>query len=361
MRKIWIGVLLVLLLAACGTDGDRYEDYEMIDLSDPFDERAIIEEGMDAQRYLLKPGFLPDQDTIQTGFHLADYALTFHPKTGELSHEVKYSHKMSDASMTFKAEKKTSENQYEEMVDAIENKQPFEEHTGYYGYIEENGIKEYTYAIQDEDTSYFFEKGWWDADFFDEEFVRLLGESLRTEADGAYSYFYDNFDFSLDSLHFPQMSQDAVEECTVTIRNLGYTGEEHSNAIYLRYTLTEGEKISFIVEGMDTTSLMQNLIEKDQVETDNGTSVTIYEMDNREGTYYTWEKDDAYYTIFVHGGETTLSHKDIYAIIDSSVDDTRTFERKDIFDQRVEEPTPTKIDKKILKKIEEIAEEGEEI
>lgn len=360
MRRICFGVLLALLLVACGINEERYADYDIIDLSNPFDERAVIEEGIEAQRELLKPGFLPDQDALQTGFILSNYAMTYHPGTGELTHKVKYSHKMSDASMTFEAEKNSPNNRYEETVAGFESKKPFEDHTGYYGYVEENGKKEYSYAIREGDTSYFFKRGWWDEGFFDDAFLHLLGKSLRTEADGAYSYFYDDFDFSLDSLHFPQMRQDAVEDFKVTIRNLGYTGEEHANAIYLRYGLTDGAKISFIVEGMDTTILMGNLTEKDQVETENGTSVTIYDMDNREGTYYTWEKDDVYYTVLDHEEETSLSRADIHAIIDSSVDDARTFADEDVFDQQVEEPTLTETDEKILEKIEEIAGEGEE-
>ena len=106
MRKFCITTLLTMLLVACGVDEERYEGYDFIDLSDSFDERVVIQEGMEAQRELLKPGFLPDPDAIQTGFKLTDYGMTYDPETGELFHEVTYTHKLSDASLTFKAEKK---------------------------------------------------------------------------------------------------------------------------------------------------------------------------------------------------------------------------------------------------------------
>lgn len=348
MRKVFLLCVITIFLVACGMDEERYDDFDIIDVNDPYDERGVIEEAMNEQRTILKPGFIPDPSVIQKGFDLTNDAITYDPATEELEHEVTYSHKVSDLSMTFAAEKNTSDDRYEEAVaDMIEQK-PFDDHEGFYGYIENKDKKEYTYALQTDDTSYFFKRGWWDEDFFDEEFVKLLGESLRTEADGAYDYFYDDFAFKLDSLHFPLLSKDVVDDFEITIQ---------TDALYLRYDLAESANINFIVEANDPSGYLSNLSEIDEVKTDNGISLTVYEAEDASITYYTWEKDETFYSLVLDANEGSLTTDEIYAIIDSSIDDTRSFENEDVFDEQVDEPSLTDVDKAILEKVKDIAEE----
>jgi len=286
--------------------------------------------------------------SFKRGFDLTNDAITYDPATGQLQHEVTYSHKVSDMSMTFAADKNTSDDRYEETVANMTEQKPFDDHTGYYGYIEENDKKEYTYALQTDDTSYLFERGWWDEDFFDEEFVKLLGESLRTEADGAYDYFYDDFAFKVDSLHFPLLSKDVVDDFNVTLQ---------TNALYLRYDLAGSANINFIVEAEEPTGFLSSLSEIDEVKTDNGIALTVYESDDFGTTFYTWEKGDYYYSLVLYTDEESLTTEDIYAIIDSSTDDTRSFENENVFDNHVDEPSLTDVDEVILEKVKDIAEE----
>lgn len=350
MRKLFLVCASAIFLVACGIDEERYDDIDIIDVNDPYDERGVIEEAMNEQRTIRKPGFIPDPSVIQKGFDLLGATITYDPGKETFYHEVTYAHKVSDMSMSFGAEKYTSHDRYEETLDQMKEQKPFDDDEGIYGYVGEGDKKEYRYAIQTGDTSYLFERGWWDEDFFDEEFVKLVRKSLRTEADGAYDYFYDDFAFKIDSLHFPLVSKDAVDDMEVMIK---------TDALYLRYSLANSAKVNFVVEAEEPTGYLSNLSKIDEVETDNGIAVTVYETEGDDvgPVRYTWENGEYFYSVVHQSDEDALPTEDIYAIIDSSVDDSRSFENEDVFDQKVDEPSLTDVDEVILEKVKDIAEE----
>jgi len=68
VRKVFLLCAITIFLVACGMDEERYDDYTIIDVNDPYDERGVIEEAMNEQRMILKPGFVPDPSVIQKGF-----------------------------------------------------------------------------------------------------------------------------------------------------------------------------------------------------------------------------------------------------------------------------------------------------
>ncbi len=351
MKKVSFILIVLFCLTACG----KYKDYDFIDEKDPVDERAVIEQAMDEQRTIMKPGFITERYNIENGFDLSFQSTYYNQKTEELRHRVNVTHAISDAFLAFETEKNTSEERYEEKLEEMNDAKPLDNHTGYVGLVEEDGEKRYDFAIEEDDTFYFFERGRAVEEGYDEELVKLLGESLKTEEEGAYSYFYDRFKFHVDELHFPLMSKDAVENIEVEINDLGYWAFDNPNTINVTYDLGDETVFEFAIRGMEMYANDVGYSEVDQEETEDGIVVTTYDNERSEQQIYAWEADDSYYAISIAEPEkASLSTDDIYAIIDSSRDDERSFSNKDLFTQQLEEPQLEAIDEEILNKLEEM-------
>lgn len=349
MKKVSFALIVLLCLTACG----KYNDYDFIDEKDPVDERAVIERAMDEQRTMMKPGFLTEHD-----FNLSFLSIEYNQQTEELRHRVNVDYVGSDAFLAFEAEKNTSEDRYEEKLEEMNDAKPLDNHTGYVGLVEEDGEKRYDFAIHEDDTFYYFERGWEVDEGYDEKLVKLLGESLKTEEDGAYSYFYDHFGFELDDLHFPLMSKDAVENIEVEINDLGFWASNEANiVISVTYDLGDDTAFTYEINGIEMLSGNETFVEKEEGETDHGITVTTYEDEVFEDTILAWEEDDYSYSITTHIDDTSLSTDDIYAIVDSSRDDDRSFARDDIFDPINEEPNLSDRDQDVLTHLEKIADD----
>lgn len=352
VRKIGLFIVMSSLLVACGIDDTRYKDFEIIDVNDPVDERAVIEQAMDEQRKLLKPGFITHHSNIENGFNLSYQSTYYNPQTEELLHKVNVTHAISDAFLAFDAEKNMD--RYEEKVEALQDAKPLENHTGYVGFVEEDGEKRYDFAVKENDISYIFERGQSVDKGYDEEFVTSLGESLKTEEEGAYEYFYPRFEFQLENLHFPLINKEKVDHIEVEMSDLGYWAFSNPNTITVMYDLGEETTLRFYIEGMDNYSSNVGYTVVDEGKTEYDIPVTEYETDLEYRTIYTWEEDGYFYAIELDTETDPLTTEDIYAIIDSSRDDNRTFTNKEVFRAETEEPQLTDLDNDILEKLKEM-------
>lgn len=351
LRKIATLFIMLIFLTACGVGSNQYSEYDLIDVKKPVDERELMERAMEEQKEILKPGFIPAYNNIENGFDLSFYSISYNQQTEELTHRVNYTHAISDAFLAFEANKNTGDARYEEKIEAMNDVKPLEQHTGYVGYNEEDGEMRYDFTITEGNVFYFFERGEPETVGFDEEFVQLLGNSLKTEEDGAYSYFYDRFTFKLDELHFPLISQDAVQNMEVKISDLGYWGFDNPNTMLVTYNLEDGGAFDYTINGMDMYADDVSFTVEAEDETKNDISVTIYHDEVAEQNVYAWEKDSYYYSITIDSDQGALATDDIYAIIDSSREDNRSFTNKDVFKNQLEEPIINQTGEKILEQL----------
>lgn len=350
LKKIIIVGMMAMLLVACDSTAKRYEGFDFIDVKDPHNERIVIEYMMDIQRELLKPGFITKFYDIENGFELLFQSINYNSQSGELIHQVNYNHVRTDTFLRFEAEQHTSEERYEETIDRLQDVKPLEhpDLTGFYGFTEEDGEIYYELAAKGNDVFYFYENSRPESEGYDAVLTKFIGQSLKKEADGAQSYFYDRFEFKLDQLHFPLFHQDHVSNVEVGIFDLGYWAFSNPNSIEVRYDLDEYNTIlRYSINGMDHYSHNVGYTFVKEGETEYEIHVTEYETSTTLNSIYVWKRNDHIYSILLDTDNDALTTEDIYAIIDSTYDDNRSFKNKDVFNATNEEPDLTEIDKEV--------------
>lgn len=340
------------LLAGCDLlENNKYKDFEMINTKDPIDERALIEQTMSKQRELLKPGFINEQSNWENGFELHFQKTSYNQGTEKFNHKVTYIHTPSKAYLPLVAEKNTNHDLYAETVEQIKEAEPLQEINGYYGYMEENGDKHYQYITRKDGVTYHFENERDEKEGIDEDLVSMMGNALKTEDDGAYSHFYDRFEFRIDDLHFPQIDKEYVKNVEVEIGGLGHWAFDNNNFIQVTYDFGNDTSMHFYNYGEDLYTPNESYTKINEEETDGGETVITFDTDVESRTVYLWEADGHYYSIELDTENDTISIEDIYAIIDSSRDDTREFSDKNVFKSRNEGPTHSRLDNKILQRL----------
>lgn len=354
-RIVWLCIFAFLLVACNSQEKDEYAEFEMINTKDPLDERALIEHVMAEQRELLKPGFINEQSNWENGFELNFQQTSFNQKTEELTHSVAYIHTPSDTYFPLLVEMNTEHDRYAEVTEQLKDAQPLQERDGYYGYIEEDGEKYYQYIAKENGATYYFENNTDPEDRLNADLVSMIGDSLKKEEDGAYSYFYDRFEFKLDDLHFPQMNQEYVENVEIDIVDVGHWAFDNSNFIKITYDLGDNTLLHFYNYGMDLYTPNVSYTEIKEEETDGGQTVTTFDTDIEYRTVYLWEADEHYYVIELDMKNEAISTEEIYAVIDSSRDDTRSFSDKDVFKSINEGPSHNELDEEILQNLLDMA------
>lgn len=349
--------MFVFLLTGCDRlENNKYNDFEMINTKDPIDERALIEQTMSKQRKLLKPGFINEPSNWENGFELYSQRTSYNQGSEEFNHKVTYIHTLSNAYLPLVAKKDTNHDWYAETVDQLKETEPLQDIDGYYGYMEENGEKHYQYIAKKDGITYYFENERDEKEGIDEDLVSMMGNALKTEVDGAYSHFYDRFEFEIDDLHFPQMDKDYVKNVEVEIGDLGHWAFDNNNFIQVTYDFGNETLMHFYNYGEDLYTPNESYTKENEEETDGGeTVITLDTEDFESGTVYLWEADGHYYSIELDTENDSISTEDIYAIIDSSRDDTREFSDKNVFESSNNGPTHSELDDKILQRLLDIA------
>lgn len=354
LKRITIVGKIAKLLATCDSTAKRYADFDFIDVKNPYSEREVIEQMMDRQLDMRKPGFITKFYDAENGFELLYQSITYNSESGELIHQVNYNHVRTDTFLRFEAEQQTSEERYEETVDRLQDAEPLEHSnlTGFYGFTEEDGEIHYEFAAKGDDTIYFYENSCPASEGYDYALTKSIGQSLKTEADGAHSHFYDRFEFDLDQLNFPLFHQDHVSSVEVGVYDLGYWAFSNPNSVQVMYDLNEYDtKLRYSIDGMDHYSNNVGYTLVEEGETAGDIHVTAYETSTTLRSVYVWERNDHFYTIHLDSDNDLLTTENIYAIIDSTYDDNRQFENKDLFNPTNEEPDLTEIDKGVYDRL----------
>ena len=359
VRKVVLLCVMSCLLVACGIDEERYDDYEMIDIHEPYDERAVIEQMMDEQRDLLKPGFITKiTDSSGNDFEFRHGEITYNSDTDELIYEADYLYQKMSFLLQFTAHKNSEEDIFEEELKQMEEVEPLHipHADGYMGSKTGGRDLYHTFVAQTDDTDYNFSRNHLDMEQDDVEVVRAIGESLKTEEEGAYTPFYERFTLDPSTLHFPMLHKDFVHHVEVTIGDIG--DYEPTNDIFMTYYVGEDDKsFTYQIRNEGRFAYSDIYIEEERFETENGLTVTMYVDEKAGNDVFVWEHEDIAYAMMIDPTEGLFTDEELEAIIDSSIDDSREFSSDDIFEPINDEPKLSDKDQEALTQLEKIADD----
>lgn len=359
MRKVVLLCVMSCLLVACGIDEERYDDYEIIDIHEPYDERAVIEHMMDEQRDVLKPGFITKiTDSYGNDFEFRMGQIIYNSDTDELIHEADYLYEKTSFLLQFTAHKNSEEDIFEEELEQMEDVEPLDlpHADGYMGSMTRGRHLFHTFVAQTDDTDYNFSRNNLDMEQDDVEVVRAIGESLKTEEEGAYTPFYERFTLDLSELHFPMLHKDLVNHVEITIGDIG--DYVPTNDIFMTYYVGGDDKsFTYQIRNEDRFAYSSIHIEKERFETENGLTVTMYVNEKSGYDVFVWEHEDIAYAIMIDPTEDLFTDEELEAIIDSSIDDSREFSRDDIFEPINDEPKLSDKDQEALSQLKKIADD----
>lgn len=368
MRKFFIIICLIMVLTGCSqlmddvlykfTDGERvskqvpdedienYDDSEMernnnlIDDENFLDEREAIENFMEKQRELLKPGFIKNEKDM------IDMQLDYMPIDGMLNYSAYYEGSQNVPIIFYKGMTNISEKFLEDRYSEFQDKKKLDHDKidGMYGLM---GDSYQTYDMWGQYKGNVYNIGIAkENDETNEKLVEMISQTLKTEAEGAYDPLYSIFSIDMDKVKFPKLNNDYSELSTLSINYFGY---DDKLSLDVNYRIGGYDSIKYSIFEKEIT-LPDYYKPIDDVETENGVKVTIYKEDDRDNEIYKWTDGTYFYELnFRKQDKSLVNSADILAIIDSAMEDDREFENKEVFKATNVHPKLGKPEKKVEK------------
>lgn len=368
MRKFFIIICLIMVLTGCSqlmddvlykfTDGERvskqvpdedienYDDSEMernnnlIDDENFLDEREAIENFMEKQRELLKPGFIKNEKDM------IDMQLDYMPIDGMLNYSAYYEGSQNVPIIFYKGMTNISEKFLEDRYSEFQDKKKLDHDKidGMYGLM---GDSYQTYDMWGQYKGNLYNIGIAkENDETNEKLVEMISQTLKTEAEGAYDPLYSIFSIDMDKVKFPKLNNDYSELSTLSINYFGY---DDKLSLDVNYRIGGYDSIKYSIFEKEIT-LPDYYKPIDDVETENGVKVTIYKEDDRDNEIFKWTDGTYFYELnFRKQDKSLVNSVDILAIIDSAMEDEREFENKEVFKATNVHPKLGKPEKKVEK------------
>lgn len=368
MRKFFIIICLIMVLTGCSqlmddvlykfTDGERvskqvpdedienYDDSEMernnnlIDDENFLDEREAIENFMEKQRELLKPGFIKNEKDM------IDMQLDYMPIDGMLNYSAYYEGSQNVPIIFYKGMTNISEKFLEDRYSEFQDKKKLDHDKidGMYGLM---GDSYQTYDMWGQYKGNVYNIGIAkENDETNEKLVEMISQTLKTEAEGAYDPLYSIFSIDMDKVKFPKLNNDYSELSTLSINYFGY---DDKLSLDVNYQIGGYDSIKYSIFEKEIT-LPDYYKPIDDVETENGVKVTIYKEDDRDNEIFKWTDGTYFYELnFRKQDKSLVNSADILAIIDSAMEDDREFENKEVFKATNVHPKLGKPEKKVEK------------
>lgn len=324
---------------------DNANELPFITDEDYLDERTMLERGLEQQRELYKLGFLTND------FNNAGTYIVYYPLDKTFGYSSMYRIPNSHVSFKFEAGTSFEASLYHAMIDQFVNPKEITIDTlqlTYGKYLHEsNG--EYYVMTKDEETTYLVQAGS-ETEGYTEEIVQYLGESLQTEEDGAYDPFYQYFSLDIDKLRFPTVNDRrvAIHDASVSV-----VGVDEQSQVSITYMLSELDSIVYRI-GDTEPSLNEEYAVKDELTITDGISVTEYEHEeNKSHHFFHWMDDSYHYTMEVKlDNEDIIKTAEIHDMIESAIQDGRSFENPALFQPLNEMPNQTKDEKNFINLLE---------
>ncbi|MEI3613755.1 hypothetical protein [Pseudogracilibacillus sp. SO30301A] len=321
-------------------DSDMERNNNLIDDENFLNEREAIENLMEKQRELLKPGFIKNEKNV------IDLQLDYIPLDGILNYSAYYEGNQNVPMIFYKGMINFNEKVLEDRYSEFQNKKKLDHDKidGMYGLM---GDSYQTYDMWGQYKGNVYNIGVAkENDETNEKLVEMISQTLKTEAEGAYDPLYSIFSIDIDKIKFPKLNNDYSELSALSIIYFGYDDKLSLDVTYL-------------IGGYDT--IRYSILEKEEtmsdyytsigdVETENGVKVTIYEEDDRDNEIYKWTDGTYFYELdFWKQDKSLVNSADILAIIDSAMEDERVFENKEVFKATNVHPKLGKPEKKLEK------------
>lgn len=320
-----------------------------IDENNPLDERSAIEKMMEAQRELLKFGFITAED------RLTSLRLEYRHDEVE-GDELEYSSSyLFDNGTDISQFVRTNLKDYERRLNGLKEKKDIttDDLDGAIGkYADRNMLvgknNEHHYELEVDG----FEKH----DY--KEILELVGKTVETEADGAYEPFYDSLSINLNELKLPKLNKD-VANVWITKMNVQDTfDEDYFTRLDVYYALNDyhDQVIFSIMKNLDEDEKSSLFTDSnvEEVQTPDGVTVTTFQEDD---DYIIYEWTDGIYDYEVrfelYGEDSILTNEDMLEMIDSAMKDDRKFMNKQVFEPINLEPMMTEEKVKLIEIIDE--------
>lgn len=304
-------------------DSQTTRNNNLIDDQNFLQEREEIENLMEKQRELLKPGFIKNEKNV------IDMHLGYFPFDGTLQYSAYYDVDTNVPIIFYKSITDVSEILLEDRYSEFQDKKKLDHNKidGFYGLY---GDSYQTYDMWGEYEGSGYNIGIREEDDVDnEKLIELITQTLKSEAAGAYDPLYSLFSIDVDKVKFPKLNSDYAEVDEVVIDYLGY--EDKSFRLKLAYRIGGYDMITYSI--LEKEEAMSDYYEqKGEEVTADGIIVTEYKHVDRDNEIYKWTDGTYFYELeFWKKDKSLINSADIYAIIDSAMQDERTFENKDIF------------------------------
>lgn len=309
------------------------------------DERSLLEEAIKQQHELHKLGF------ITNSFTDMNTAFVYYPLHDTFGYSATYEIPNTQTSFTFEGGTSFNHSHYESIVDKFAFKQQINNPyiSLLYGKFNDELDEDYYIVGHDNNMTYILQIGS-EEEGFSEEIVRLIGESLRSEVEGAFDPLYNNFSIPLSDIKLPSLNEQrvAIQDIHLSVNTIRDTSN-----IFMTYLLSEEDTITYQIASTEPQIEKSNK-KASTITLNNGTKVNQFETKSKEQIFQ-WDDGTNYYTMTVMLKDDTIIQSDeIIEIIESAQKDTRTFDDEQFFQSLSEHPKKTDIDKQLLNMLEDL-------
>lgn len=369
MKKLPLFLLLItaLILGACGEKSDetketgtkdgqetkdsteKTEDEKefsgpLISKDNPIDDRGVMKETVERQKNVLKLSFITDN------YPISNIQLAFYPTEDDFSYNTMYGLPTETiGSFQYYARSEYDASDVDGFVEGLKDPKQLDHDLmeAYYGTYDDEYENNYQLYGLAEDISYELFAGL-ESEGYTDELVECIGKSMKTEADGAYDPFYKHFSLDLDKIKFPYISQDRAEIYAFIV---SYWGEDDDDSrISINYHLGD----SSLYYGINSNPKTWYSVEVDKGKTPEGIEVTEY-SEGDDDRYFGWTDGTySYHIQYTPPEKNEFDTEDIYDVIDSSINDERTFEDKTFIQTATDKPNLTENEEKINKLMKKI-------
>lgn len=369
MRKIFTLIFATVLLAGCSnmmdavlneltdetpknktveedkeikTVSDAEVENELIDLENPLNEREIIEKMMSKQRELKKPGFIKSEKDI------GDIIIRYFTYNDTFQYSSYYDLDLGLPLISYEGGTRYDKEAMKEFKGEFveEKKLDHDSINGVYG-LYGDSYKRYEMWGESDGNIYNITLSE-EEDPDNEKAIELISKSLKTEEEGAYDPLYKALNLDTENIKFPKLHEEYVELDGAAFMYMGYN--EKTVQLDVQYRIGGSDTITYSVSDQELEVYDDIFKEDEVVETPGGIEVTIYQHNERKDRIYQWTDGTHFYQIEMWiMDKSLLKANDVYAVIDSAMQDDRKFENKDIFKAINTEPALGKNEKALEK------------
>lgn len=346
-KPIYFVLVLIILGGCSGTSsvGKADEEADVINLQqvvatnqDVLDERAIIQDVFHSIKSFKKFSFITPEDYLEKA------SFVYYPENDHLDYYESYSIEGVYNTIDLRSKKNFSpKKDYQFKRDSLNNIRSIDHESLQ---IEIGKFKEEDFSIMlaKEGEKTLYESSYYHKDFTD-NLMNQVAHSLKSEDQGVYDLYFDRILLDMDKIKLPNLNPNKIGVQSIS------SSFTEVNGFSLELIYSTPDKYEFIYIIRDTEQI-ESQYQKKGTEILNGTEISLYFNEYNQGfNVFMWSDDEHFYELR-NSIKTSLTDKeDIYEIIKSSMDDSRSFTDMSLFKPTNPKPVLNSEDKEIRDKI----------